>query len=115
MLEKQGLHCLVANDGNEAIVLLERFALDLIIVAVQTSTPEGLEASRLIRERQRQTGAHVPILALTAQATRADQEACVRAGADACVSKPVQPAQLREAIETMLPSKSASLLQTHAR
>jgi two-component system sensor histidine kinase/response regulator len=92
--------------------MLERFALDLIIVAVQTFTPEGLEASRLIRESERQTGAHVPILALTTHTTRADQEACVRAGADACISKPVQPDQLREAIITMLPSKSAGLLQT---
>ena len=109
VLEKQGLHCLVANDGNEAIALLERLALDLIIVAIQTSNPDGLEASRLIRERERQTGTHVPILALTTNTTRADREACFRAGADACVSKPVQPAQLREAIETMLPTKSAGL------
>lgn len=112
VLEKQGLHCLVANDGNEANALLERLALDFIIVAVQTSTSDGLEASRLIRERERQTGAHVPILALTACSTRADREACLRAGADACVSKPVQPAQLREAIETMFPIKSAGLLHT---
>lgn len=107
MLEKQGLHCLVASDGNEAIALLERFALDLVIVSSQASTAEGLEASRLIREKEKQTGAHVPILALTTQTTRADREACVGAGADACVSRSAQAAQLREAIEALLPVKSA--------
>ena len=109
VLEKQGLRCLIANDGNEAITLLERHTLDLIIIAMQTSIPDGLEASRLIGEREKQTGTHVPILALIAHPTRADREACLRAGADACLSQPVQPAQLREAIETMLP-KSAGLL-----
>jgi CheY-like chemotaxis protein len=107
LLEKQGLHCLVASDGNEAIALLERFVLDLVIVSGQASTPEGLKASRLIREKEKQTGSHVPILALTTHTTRADREACVGAGADACVSKSAQPAQLREAIATVLPTKSA--------
>jgi CheY-like chemotaxis protein len=110
MLEKQGLRCLVASDGNEAITLLERFALDLVIVYNQGSTPEGLEASRLIREKEKQTGSHVPILALTTHTTRADREACVGAGADACVSMSAPPPQLRKVIETVLPAKSA---ETH--
>jgi CheY-like chemotaxis protein len=105
LLEKQGVHCLIASDGNEAIALLERFTVDLVIVSAQASTPEGLEASQLIREKEKQTGSHVPILALTAHTTRADREACAGAGADACVSKSVQPAQLREAIATVLPAK----------
>jgi CheY-like chemotaxis protein len=109
VLEKQGLHCLIANNGDEAIVLLERFTLDLIFVTVQTSTLEGLEAARLVREREKQTGSHVPILALTEHITRAHRDACLRAGVDACVNKPVQPAQLKEAIETaMLQSKGRS-------
>ena len=99
MLEKQGLHCMVAKDGDAAIALLERFTFGLIVVASQTSNLDGLEASRRIRERHRQTGSHVPILAVTTQPTRADREACLRAGADACVSRSAQPAQLREAIE----------------
>ena len=109
VLEKQGLHCLVAADGNEAIAVLERFPLDLIIVANQTSNRDGLEASRLIRARQKQIGSQVPILALTERNTRADRDACLRAGVDACLSKPLQPAQLREVIETaVLRSKARS-------
>jgi len=107
VLEKQGLHCLVASDGKEAIALLERFTLDLVLLAVQTSTLDGLEASRLIREKEKQKGTHMPILALTEHATRVDREACLRAGVDACVSKPVQPAQLREAIETAVRQSKA--------
>jgi len=106
LLEKQGLHCLIASDGHEAIALIERFAVDLVIVSAQTSTPEGFEASQLIREKEKQTGSHVPILALTTHTTRADREAGAGAGADACVGKSAPPAQLREAIATLLPAKS---------
>lgn len=101
VLEKQGLHCLVANDGIEAIALLDRFTPDLIVLATQTSAPDELEASRLVREREKHTGSHTPILVLTAQATRADREACLQAGADGCLSKSALPSRLRDAIETL--------------
>jgi CheY-like chemotaxis protein len=104
-MEKQGLHCLVANDAAEALTLLERFTLDLIILAARTSAPEELEAARLIREREKATGMHTPILALTAQATRADRQACLQAGADGCIDKSAGPNQLRDVIETLLQSR----------
>ena len=109
LLEKQGLHCLIASDGNEAISLLERFVLDLVVVSGETSTADWLKASRLIREKEKQIGSHVPILALITHPARADREACVAAGVDACVSKSAQPAQLREAIATVLSTKSVKV------
>jgi CheY-like chemotaxis protein len=86
--------------------LLERLPVDLIILSGDASSPEGLEASRLIREKEKHTGAHVPILALAAHTTRDDREACIGAGADACVSRSEQPAQLREAIGAVLAAKT---------
>ena len=56
----------------------------------------GLDAIRLIREKEARTGAHLPIVALTAYAMRGDQERCLAAGADAYVSKPVDPQRLLE-------------------
>jgi two-component system, sensor histidine kinase and response regulator len=60
---------------------------------------DGLETTRTIRQRERSTGAHLPIVALTAHALRADEKRCLAAGMDAYMSKPIQPDALFETIE----------------
>jgi len=65
---------------------------------------DGLEATALIREREKTTGKHIPIIAMTANAMMGDKERCLAAGMDAYVSKPIQIRELLAVIETFLPS-----------
>jgi two-component system sensor histidine kinase/response regulator len=100
-LEKQGHSVAVAFDGREAVeqAALERF--DVILMDVQMPVMSGLEAARAIRERERQVGGRVPILAVTAHAMTGDRERCLEAGMDGYVSKPIDAAELREKIDSV--------------
>jgi CheY-like chemotaxis protein len=62
----------------------------------------GFETSRRIRGRERVTGGHVPIIALTAQAMKGDREKCLDAGMDGYVSKPLRVAELFEVIQEVM-------------
>ena len=87
------------SDGIQALEWLEGNLPDLIICDVQMPNMDGREATRLIREKESGTGAHVPIIALTALALKGDRELCIDAGMDGYVTKPVRRTQLLEAID----------------
>jgi len=74
---------------------------------------DGVQATAAIRQREKVTGAHIPIIAMTAHAMDSDRERFLRAGMDSYISKPIQPAQLFEAIES-LGSRLATGPQTEA-
>jgi len=67
---------------------------DLIFMDVQMPLIDGLEATRMIRLRERETGLHQPIVALTAHAVKGDQERCEAAGMDGYLAKPIRPEEL---------------------
>jgi signal transduction histidine kinase/response regulator of citrate/malate metabolism len=71
---------------------------DVVLMDVQMPVMDGLEATRLIRERERQTGDHVPIIALTASAMKGDADMAIAAGMDAYLSKPLDLAALRQSL-----------------
>jgi signal transduction histidine kinase/DNA-binding response OmpR family regulator len=106
LLEKQGHTVRVASNGQEALVAFAAEAFDLILMDVQMPEIDGFEATAAIRARERVTGTHIPIIALTANAMKGDEERCLRAGMDGYVSKPLQPAKLYEAIERLVPALS---------
>jgi len=98
MLEKSGCSTVVVGDGREAVKAVGSEAFDLVLMDIQMPVMDGCEAAALIRQREKQTGAHVPIVALTAHTMNADRERCFAAGMDAFLSKPVQTATLFQTI-----------------
>ncbi|MBI1818035.1 MAG: response regulator [Deltaproteobacteria bacterium] len=104
LLEKRGHTVRVASNGQEALAAFAAEAFDLILMDVQMPEIDGLEATAAIRARERVSGTHTPIIALTANAMKGDEERCLVAGMDGYVSKPLQPAKLYEAIERLVPA-----------
>jgi CheY-like chemotaxis protein len=94
VLERKDYSVLLAQDGQEAIDLVQRHPVDLVLMDVQMPGMDGLEATR--RLRQMPEGAHLPIIALTAHAMKGDDERCLAAGCDAYLSKPIEPGDLLE-------------------
>jgi two-component system, sensor histidine kinase and response regulator len=102
LLQKRGHTMLVANTGREALAALEQHPVDLVLMDVQMPEMDGLEATAVIREKERQRGGHLPIIALTAHAMKGDAERCLAAGMDSYVSKPINAQTLSEAISRVL-------------
>ena len=102
MLQKMGFRVAVATDGIEALERFDRESFDLIVMDVQMPRMDGLEATRTIRRREVATGAHVPVIAMTAHAMTGDREECLEAGMDGYVSKPVKPDDLFATIESLV-------------
>jgi CheY-like chemotaxis protein len=75
-------------------------------MVIQMPEMDGYEATRCIRELEKKTGAHVPILAMTAHATSADRDACLLAGMDGYIAKPVKSDRLYAAIDEALVENS---------
>jgi two-component system sensor histidine kinase/response regulator len=102
LLEKHGHTVLVANTGQEALEVIEQRRLDLVLMDVQMPEMDGLEATAIIREQERQMGGHLPIIALTAHAMKGDEERCLSSGMDGYVAKPVNPSTLSAVIARVL-------------
>jgi CheY-like chemotaxis protein/HPt (histidine-containing phosphotransfer) domain-containing protein len=99
LLEKRGFTVVVTENGREAIEALEREPVDLVLMDVQMPVMDGLEAMRTIRASEQSSGAHLPIIALTAHAMKGDRERCLAAGADDYVSKPIRMGELLAAMD----------------
>ena len=100
LLEKAGHTVVVVGNGREAVESLKNDTFDMVLMDVQMPEMDGLEATRAIREVEKTTQAHIPILALTAHAMRGDQDKCLAAGMDAYLTKPLQPADLFDIVRT---------------
>jgi CheY-like chemotaxis protein len=98
LLAKQGHTVTEARTGLEALASYDQGAFDLILMDVQMADMDGFQATAAIRERESETGGHVPIVALTAHAIKGDRERCLEAGMDGYLSKPIHPEELRTAI-----------------
>jgi CheY-like chemotaxis protein len=107
-LEKWGCSVTVAVDGKEALEALDRQTFDVVLMDVQMPRIGGFEATAAIREKERQTGTHLPILALTAHAMTGDRERCLEAGMDDYISKPIRARELLEKMDRLLEKTAAS-------
>ena len=103
MLEKRGHTVVLADDGEMALASLESRSFDLVLMDVQMPKMDGFEATAAIRDREKETGSHIPIIAMTASAMKGDRERCLEAGMDGYVPKPVQMNELLGAVEGIAP------------
>jgi CheY-like chemotaxis protein len=110
LLEKRGHLVKVTSNGREALDALERDAYDLVLMDVQMPEMDGIEATIALREREKITGGHQPVVALTALVIKGDKERCLAAGMDGYLSKPIRQFELDEILESCAAkSRSAKL------
>ncbi len=94
LLEKRGHSVVLAQNGREALEALEKQPYDVVLMDGLMPEMDGFEATRRIREQEKVSGAHIPILALTALAMEGDKKRCLAGGMDGYIAKPVQPENL---------------------
>jgi PAS domain S-box-containing protein len=107
MLEKMGHAVSIAMHGALALDFLQRDEFDLVLMDMRMPVMDGLEATRRIRAGEAGTERHIPIVALTANAFEEDREACLKAGMDGFLVKPVSAVSLRETVERFAVSKQS--------
>lgn len=114
ILKKLGLRTDAVANGAEAVKALKVIPYDLVLMDVQMPEMDGLEATRIIRNSEPESGVHpvagsgipvsrIPIIAMTARAMQGDRERCLEAGMNDYISKPVAPLALAEVLEKWLP------------
>ena len=96
LLEKRGHFVDVAGNGREVVQALEKASYDLVLMDVQMPEMDGMEATTHIRGKEKLSGGHQRIVALTAHAMKGDEERCLAAGMDGYLTKPIRPEELDE-------------------
>jgi two-component system, sensor histidine kinase and response regulator len=105
-LEKLGYRAECATNGREALERVANEAFDAILMDCQMPVMDGFEATRVVRKRERLTGTHVPIIAMTANALDRDRDECLAAGMDDYIAKPVELKQLQLVLGRWLDGRS---------
>ncbi len=113
LLQQMGYKADVAANGVECLQALERLPYDIIFMDVQMPEMDGIEATRQIRERQKNGApgnfkSNVAIVAMTANAMQGDREKCIAAGMDDYLSKPIRPEDIRKVLELWGPKAAAT-------
>lgn len=103
LLDSWQCRATIVDNGRQAIDILADQDFDLVLMDVQMPEIDGLTATARIREQEKQTRRHVPIIAMTAHAMRGDRERCLEAGMDDYVSKPISAGMLLKAIRRVMP------------
>jgi len=103
LLEKRGHSVTVAGNGKEALAALEKNTFDLVLMDVQMPEMDGFEATAAIREKEKASGHHVQVIAMTAHAMAGDRERCLEAGMDDYITKPIRPQELSDLLKHYSP------------
>lgn len=108
LLNSVGLSTMIANNGKEALEMLQKDSFDLVLMDIQMPIMDGLTATKEIRARGDEYFKKVPILAMSARAFQKDTEECLAAGMNAHIVKPIDPSLLYEELAKFLPVASES-------
>jgi len=98
MLERWGHTLTLATDGSEALDLFDKHTFDVVLLDLQMPLVDGFEVATAIRERDKRTGRHTPIVAITAHALARAREKCLATGMDNFLTKPIEPRKLLDAL-----------------
>ncbi len=101
LLERAGHRTVLVPDGRQAVARCSQERFDAVLKDVQMPELDGLQATSQIRALEAALGRHTPIIALTAHGMAGDREKCLKAGADAYLSKPIRPAELVDALAAL--------------
>ncbi|HTD51200.1 MAG TPA: response regulator [Acidimicrobiia bacterium] len=107
MLAKLGYRADVANNGCEALTAIAAVNYAAVLMDCQMPEMDGYEATRQLRRLEHGTGRHLPVIAMTAAAMQGDREACLDAGMDDYITKPVRPDNIAETLERWIPPEAA--------
>jgi two-component system, sensor histidine kinase and response regulator len=99
LLNSRGHRVVTAENGQVAIDKLAEQPFDVVLMDMQMPVLNGYQATELIRQRERQGGTRIPIVAMTAEALKGDRERCLASGMDDYISKPIVPGELFHAVE----------------
>jgi CheY-like chemotaxis protein len=102
LVENMGHSVRIAGDGTEVLSIMDTESFDVILMDVQMPNMDGFDATRTIREREKLSGAHIPIIAMTAYAMKGDREKCFEVGMDGYVSKPINVNELEQALDDLI-------------
>ena len=102
MLERRGHMVRVVPNGSETLAVLEQNAFDLLLLDVNMPEMDGYEVIRTIREREKTSGNHLRVIAMTALSGKRDRERCIEAGMDDFLAKPVRAAEVYSALERVI-------------
>jgi CheY-like chemotaxis protein len=106
MLKDAGYFCQATKNGEEALLLMENFSFDLVLMDVEMPIMDGITAVKKIREKY---GNEIPVIALTAHHTQSEKEKCLAAGMNAVLVKPLQQEELVAAISGLLNQGTAAV------
>ncbi len=101
ILRKRGHQVALAGNGREAVAALAQSRFDAVLMDMQMPEMSGYEATVTIRRAERESGLHVPIIAMTANSTKGDKEHCLACGMDAYLAKPLSADELIRTLETL--------------
>jgi CheY-like chemotaxis protein len=105
LLGLQGHFVQLASDGREALIRAEQALFDVFLLDVHMPELDGFQVVQALRERERSSGDHLPVIALTARSRDEDRRRCLAAGMDDYLSKPIRAADLFAAIDRAVASR----------
>jgi signal transduction histidine kinase/CheY-like chemotaxis protein len=109
LLEKRGHTVVLAETGRAVLEAVQKQTFDLVLMDVQMPEMDGMEATMVIRQKEKISGRHLPIIAMTANARKGDKEHCLRSGMDGYIARPLSVKELFGVIEALPISRIGGL------